>query len=126
MAAREWGKELDDLYGTLKGGVAKLTASAGVQAIDHWTQRITEAEPDVKDDLKPIGRDLSALKKLLDGSEELDGKKIGKALVKLAEHIENSADSDDVTGVKGRLRTLGSALRSEGENLTSGSATGSK
>lgn len=106
--------ELKGLLDALHDGVADLAKDAAVKQLDHWHDLLAEAH---KPELKAVSRDIDALRKLLGAEADLDGKKIGAAMVKLADHIDGLDDPDSVKGVKTRLHTLARLLRSEGEEL---------
>ena len=108
-------KELTGLLEALHDGVTDLATNAAVSQLDHWHDVLAEA---AKPELKAISKDIDALRKLLGEGDAPDGKKIGKTLVKLADHIDGLDNAELVKGVKTRLHSLSRLLRSEGEELT--------
>ena len=112
--ALEIPKELTALLDALHDGAANLALSAATSQLDHWHDLLAEAH---KPELKAISHDIDALRKLLGAGSKPDGKKIGAAMVKLADHIDG-LDGDAAKGIKTRLHTLGRLLRSEGHELT--------
>lgn len=107
-------KELTALLDALHDGVSNLALDAATSQLDHWHDLLAEAH---KPELKAISHDVDALRKLLGAGDTPDGKKIGAAMVKLADHIDG-LDSEAEKGIKTRLHTLGRLLRSEGHGLT--------
>ncbi len=105
-------KELTALMDALHDGVANLALDAATSQLDHWHDLLAEAH---KPELKAISHDVDALRKLL-GAGDPDGKKIGAAMVKLADHIDG-LPAEGEKGIKTRLHTLGRLLRSEGQEL---------
>lgn len=106
-------KELTALMDALHDGVANLALDAATAQLDHWHDLLAEAH---KPELKAISHDIDALRKLLSTGGDPDGKKIGAAMVKLADHIDG-LPSEAEKGIKSRLHTLGRLLRSEGQEL---------
>ena len=106
-------KELTALLDALHDGVTNLALDAATAQLDHWHDLLAEAH---KPELKAISHDVDALRKLL-GAGGADGKKIGAAMVKLADHIDG-LPGDAEKGIKTRLHTLGRLLRSEGHELS--------
>lgn len=107
-------KELATLVDALHDGVVDLAKDAAVSQLDHWHDLLAEAH---KPELKAISRDVDALRKLLGAEGDLDGKKIGATMVRLADHIDG-LNEDAAKGIKTRLHTLGRLLRSEGQELS--------
>ena len=111
--ALEIPKELTALLDALHDGVTTLALDAGMAQLDHWHDLLAEAH---KPELKAISHDIDALRKLLGAGEAPSGKRIGTAMIKLADHIDG-LDAEAGKGVKTRLHTLGRLLRSEGQEL---------
>ena len=109
-------KELSALLDALHDGVANLALDAATAQLDHWHDLLAEAH---KPELKAISHDVDALRKLLGAGGEPNGKKIGAAMVKLADHIDGLSPEAE-KGIKTRLHTLGRLLRSEGQELSAG------
>lgn len=106
-------KELTGLLDALHDGVTNLALDAATAQLDHWHDLLAEAH---KPELKAISHDVDALRKLLAAGEP-SGKKIGAAMVKLADHIDGLSPEAE-KGIKSRLHTLGRLLRSEGQELS--------
>lgn len=111
--ALEIPQELKALLDALHDGVANLALDAATSQLDHWRDLLAEAH---KPELKAISHDIDALRKLL-GAGDANGKKIGAAMVKLADHIDGLSGESE-KGIKTRLHTLGHLLRSEGQELS--------
>lgn len=107
-------KELTALLDALHDGVATLSLNAATAQLDHWHDLLAEAH---KPELKAVSHDIDALRKLLGAGGEPDGKKIGAAMTKLADHIDGLGPEAE-KGVKTRLHTLGRLLRSEGHEIS--------
>ena len=113
--ALEIPKELTGLLDALHDGVANLALDVATAQLDHWHDLLAEAH---KPELKAISHDIDAHRTLL-GAGSADGKKIGAAKVKLADHIDG-LNPETEKGIKTRLHTLGRLLRSEGQELHAG------
>lgn len=106
-------KELTGLLDALHDGVTSLAADAAMSQLDHWHDLLAAAH---KPELKAVSHDIDSLRKLLSAGGDPDGKKIGAAMVKLAEHIDG-LPAEDEKGIQRRLHTLSRLLRSEGQEL---------
>ena len=105
-------KELTALLDALHDGVTTLALEAATAQLDHWHDLLAEAH---KPELKAISHDVDALCKLL-GAGDPSGKRIGTAMVKLADHIDG-LPSEAEKGIATRLHTLSRLLRSQGQEL---------
>ncbi len=106
-------KELTALLDALHDGVTTLALDAATAQLDHWHDLLAAAH---KPELKAVSHDVDALRKLLGAGTAPDGKKIGTAMVKLADHIDG-LPSEAEKGIATRLHTLSRLLRSEGTEL---------
>ncbi len=106
-------QQLTALMDALHDGVTTLSVNAATAQLDHWHDLLAEAH---KPELKAISHDVDALRKQLGAGSTPDGKKIGAAMVKLADHIDG-LPSEDEKGIQRRLHTLSRLLRSEGQEL---------
>lgn len=107
-------QELKTLIDALHDGVTNLALDAATSQLDHWHDLLAEAH---KPELKAVSHDIDALRKLLGAGGDPSGKKIGAAMVKLADHIDGLSGESE-KGIKTRLHTLGQLLRSEGHELS--------
>jgi hypothetical protein len=106
--AAEIAATVDDL----QQGLDRLPLAKAVNRIDDWRRQILESE---RADLRPIADDLGALHGELTGTH-LDGRTIGRLLVRLGEGTAAAADSADEPMQNG-LRRLGSLLGHAGRAL---------